>query len=58
MQVRSQKDFRIVIDDFDRTNRNYYTNRLRSAKGLIFVVKGIKSSIPIDEVRAVAASAA
>lgn len=51
VQVYTEKNYRIVIDDFDKNNKNYYTYKLKSAKGLIVVIKGIESSVSINEVK-------
>lgn len=55
MQIGSVKDFR--IGDFVRKNRNCYTFKLKSAKELFVVEMDIESSLPIDEIGDVVATA-
>lgn len=51
IQIYLEKNYRTVIQKFDSCKRNYYTYQLKSAKGLIVVIKGIDSSVPIDEIK-------
>lgn len=51
IQVNSEENFRTVVKCFDAEKRNYYTYQLKSAKGLIVVIKGIDSSVPTNEIK-------
>lgn len=51
IQTFTEKNYRIIVDCFDSEKRNYYTYQLKSAKGLLVVIKGIDSSVPADEIK-------
>ena len=51
IQTFSEKYFRKIVDNFDSENKNYYTYQLKSAKGLKVILKGIDSSVPIEEIK-------
>ena len=40
-----------MVATFEFEKRNYYTYQLKSSKGLVVVVKGIDSSVPISEIK-------
>ncbi len=51
IQFNSVEDFKLVRDSFDQTGKNYYTYQLKSARGIMIVLKGLESHIPLDEIK-------
>lgn len=51
IQLSDENSYRKVVHSFDAEGKNYYTYQLKSAKGLIVVVKGIDSSVPTNDIK-------
>lgn len=51
IQVSSVEHYRKVINYLDENNKGYYTYQLKSAKGLIVVIKGIESNVDPSEIK-------
>lgn len=52
IQTHEVNDYREVINYYDAHNRNYYTYRLKSSKGLSVVIKGIDVQVQATEIQA------
>lgn len=50
IQIYTESNYRKVISYLDNNKKSYYTHQLKSAKGLLVVVKGIESSVPTNEI--------
>lgn len=51
IQVNSETVYRKLVNCLDSEKRSYYTYQLKSAKGLIVVIKGIDSAVPVNDLQ-------
>lgn len=51
VQTYNEELYMKLVKFFDAEKKNYYTYQLKSSKGLVVVIKGIDSSVPIDEIK-------
>lgn len=51
IQVMHEKNYRKIVSEFESQNKSFYTYQLKSAKGLLVVVKGVDSSVDPEEVK-------
>lgn len=51
IQIYAEKNYRLVVTNFDSSKRSYYTYQLKSSKGLSVVIKGIESDVDPDEIK-------
>ena len=52
IQTYNEASYKKVVASFEQEKKNYYTYQLKSSKGLVVIVKGIDSSVSIQEVKA------
>lgn len=51
IQADSEKGYRAIVNNFDAEKKGYYTYQLKSAKGLVVVIKGIDNSVPTEDIK-------
>ncbi|GBP96766.1 Nucleic-acid-binding protein from transposon X-element [Eumeta japonica] len=51
IQVNTETNYRKLVKSLDLEKKSYYTYQLKSAKGLVVVVKGIDSSVPLADIK-------
>ena len=51
IQVTSENDYRVIISELEKANKQFYSYQLKSSKGITVVIKGIEAGLNTEEIK-------